>query len=224
LEVIFAELKITCSISTFSSADELLDNIKKVDIGILDVVMNQHNGIELGRRLKEKFPDIRLIYTTSYEQYVMQAINDVHAYSYLCKPLKLENMRTQIVGLLDGFSKKKIEKEFYNVIDSKKREYAVVKLRLEDIIYFVYIKRKRKISIFLKDEIYEYDCTFENIVKEFERFDFAVNCRGNLVNLSHAVKIKGYTLFLDNGMELSISQRRISDFRTALNNFLQKRS
>ncbi len=224
LQNFFVEQKIDCNIRGFVSANELLSSMKKVDIGILDIVMEEHNGIDLGRSLKERFPDIRLIYTTSYEQYVMQAINDVHAHSYLCKPLNSVQMQKQILDLLRGFSKSKPEKEFYKVIDSNHKEYAVVKLKLEDILYFEYIKRQRKVDIVLENERYEYECAFENIVEEFEPYDFIVNCRGNLVNLSHVVKIKGYTVFLDNGTELAISQRRIADFRNHLNDFLQRNS
>lgn len=224
LQDIFSEQRIECEIKTFVSANALLGNMKKIDIGILDIVMSEQNGIDLGRKLKEKFPGIRLIYTTSFEQYVLQAINDVHAYSYLCKPINKEELKKQMVELINKFSNKMLKKDFYNVTDSKNKEYAVVKLNLKDILYFEYIKRSRKVSIVLEDETYEYDCAFESIVDEFEQHGFAVNCRGNLVNLSHIVKIKGYTVFLDSGMELLISQRRIRNFKKLLNNFLQKNS
>ena len=44
----------------------------------------------LGRKLKEKFPDVKLVYITSYEEYCMQVINEVHAFSFLCKPLEYD--------------------------------------------------------------------------------------------------------------------------------------
>ncbi len=44
------------------------------------------------------------------------------------------------------------------------------------------------------------------------------------MNLRHVVKIKGYTVYLDNETELPISQRRITDFRKNLNEFLQRNS
>ena len=33
---------------------------------ILDISMEELNGIKLGRKLKEKFPDVKLVYITSY--------------------------------------------------------------------------------------------------------------------------------------------------------------
>lgn len=224
LHKIFSEQKINYNITLFTVPNELLADKKKYDIAILDIVMGEQNGIDMGCELKKKCPNIHLIYTTSYEQYVMRAINDAHAYAYLCKPLKADNMRRQIMELIGSFSDNFLEKVFYNVTDSKKRKYAYIKLNLKDVLYFEYIKRQRKIAVVLEDEVYEYDCSFENVVDDFSSYDFAVNCRGNLVNLNHIVKIKGCTVYLDNGVELPLSQRRLGNFRILLNDFLQRNS
>lgn len=223
---ILSEQKINCTVELFTSADELLADTERIDIGILDIVIGEgmQNGIDLGCKLKEKYPDISLIYTTSYEKYVMQAINDVHAYSYLCKPIDREKMRRQILELIGRSQDRMLEKEFYHVIDSKNREHALVTLNLNDILYFEYLKRQKKVAIVLQNETYEYDCTFGSVVEEFLKYDFAVNCRGMMVNLRHILKMKGYTAFLDNGMELPIAQKRMEDFRKTLNEFLQKNS
>lgn len=224
LHDIFSKKNIDCNIESFLSANELLNSNKKIDIGILDIVMDERNGIDLGRKLKTKFPEICLIYTTSYKQYVMQAINNVHAYSYLCKPIDNDKIRMQIDELLCRYSNKIIKKDFYNVIDSQHKIHAVVTLKLNEILYFEYIKRQRRVAIILKNDTYQYNCSFKHIVDEFRKYDFVVNCRGTLVNLRHVVKIKGYTVYLDNETELPISQRRITDFRKNLNEFLQRNS
>lgn len=224
LHEIFTAQNIGYHIKTFLSANEMLNDIRKIDIGILDIAMNELNGIKLGRKLKEKFPNVKLIYITSYEEYCMQAINDVHAFSFLCKPLDSCKMQKQIIEVLNGIPNNIIEKEFYKVTDSKQREYASIKLKLEDILYFEYIKRQRKAEIVLTDETYECECVFEKLVEELQQYDFVVNCRGNLVNLSHIEKIKGFSIFLDNGKELQIAQKRIVDFRIKMNEFLQRNS
>ncbi len=224
LHEIFTAQNIGYNIKTFLSANEMLNNIRKIDIGILDIAMNELNGIKLGRKLKEKFPNVKLIYITSYEEYCMQAINDVHVFSFLCKPLDNCTMQKQIIEVLNSIPNNVIEKEFYKVTDSKQKEYASIKLKLEDILYFEYIKRQRRAVIVLEDETYECECVFEKLVEELKQYDFVVNCRGNLVNLSHIEKIKGFSLFLDNGKELQIAQKRIVDFRSSMNEFLQRNS
>ena len=75
LHKIFTSQKIAYNIERFVSANEMLENISSIDIGILDISMEELNGIKLGRKVKEKFPNVKLVYITSYEEYCMQAIN-----------------------------------------------------------------------------------------------------------------------------------------------------
>lgn len=224
LHDIFAKQNIGYHLKSFLSANEMLESIKKIDIGVLDIAMKGFNGIELGRRLKEKFPDVKLIYITGYEEYCMQAVNDVHAFSFLCKPLDNHKMQKQITEALNGIPNTVNEREFYKVTDSRKKGYASLRLNLEDILYIEYIKRQRRAAVVLEDERYECDCVFEKLAEELRQYDFAVNSRGSLVNLRHVEKIKGFMIFLDNGKELPIAQKRTAEFREKLNEFLQRNS
>ena len=118
LHKIFTSQKIAYHIEKFMSANQMLENISNIDIGILDISMEELNGIKLGRKLKEKFPDVKLVYITSYEEYCMQVINEVHAFSFLCKPLEYDKLETQMLELLDQLpdsaveSSGKVPKEF----------------------------------------------------------------------------------------------------------------
>ena len=118
LHKIFTSQQIAYHIEQFASANQMLENISNIDIGILDISMEELNGIKLGRKLKEKFPDVKLVYITSYEEYCMQVINEVHAFSFLCKPLEYDKLELQILELLNQLpdsaveSSGKVPKEF----------------------------------------------------------------------------------------------------------------
>ena len=118
LHKIFTSQQIAYHIEQFVSANQMLENISNIDIGILDISMEELNGIKLGRTLKEKFPDVKLVYITSYEEYCMQVINEVHAFSFLCKPLEYDKLELQILELLNQLpdsaveSSGKVPKEF----------------------------------------------------------------------------------------------------------------
>ncbi len=206
----------------FTSATELLNNIKKLHIAILDISMNEINGIELGEKVKALCPEADIIYTTSYEQYCMQAINEIHAFSYLSKPVEKKKLEKQILELMkkQGRLPETEVKIFDKIFDSNGRERSALKLNLKDIIYFEYIKTKRRASVIMENKSYEYPCVMEKLSKELEEYGFAVNCRGNLVNLRHVAKIKGYELHMDNGKVLSLSQKRVAEFKEKLNDFL----
>lgn len=212
----------TYNLCTFRSATDLLNQVNKVDIAILDISMENMNGIDLGRELKIHFPEVMIIYTTSYEQYCMQAINQVHAYSFLCKPLEKQEVKNQLEQLIKKMkqSDDEMEKVFYKVSDRNGKEYPFIKLELQDIVFFEYVKTKRRIAIVLQNTVYEYSYVMEKLVDELENYGFVVNCRGSLVNLRHISKIKGYNIYMDNGQILALSQKRVAEFKEKMNEFI----
>ncbi|MCH5280078.1 MAG: response regulator transcription factor [Lachnospiraceae bacterium] len=209
-------------LATYHSPSEMMEDGKEADIALLDVVMGSVNGIELGRKLKQRFPDIKVIYTTSFEQYCMQAINEIHAYSFLCKPLKKEELKPQLLELIEAVSSLNDLKEieFNNILTDDGTELSFFSLKLKDIFYFESIKTDRKVSVVHTDGVFTCALVIDKLAKELKEEGFAVNCRGQLVNLRHVTKLKGYDLYLDNGKTLPLSQKRVAEFKKLMNDFL----
>lgn len=220
-EICLSEV-IDYKLTAYTSGKEMLEQTYSMDIGILDIAMRELNGIDLGRELRKRFPEVRLIYITSYEQYCQQVINKVHAFSFITKPVKYEKVREQIVELLDSVEEDASgrKREFYNVVTSDGREIEMLKLPLKEILYFEYIKAARKIKIVCQNGCYEFSYTMEKLTEELKDFGFEVNCRGMLVNIRHIRKVKGYSLYMDNGQELALSQKRKADFVKKINVFM----
>lgn len=223
LKEICAEMGEKCHVSAFCSPDSLLEVCAKIDIGILDIVMPDCNGIDLGRRLREKQRDITLIYTTSYEDYCRQAINKVHAFSFLVKPVDREELREQVAACLQGTMALGKELTFENVRNSSGDIIPVVRLRAGDILYCEYMKLRREISIVLANEIYYYAAVFHGLSEQLVDMGFAINRRGSIVNLSHVRRLKGYTIYLDNGEKLLLTQKRVSDFKEKMNAYFHEK-
>lgn len=222
LEDILAHCGLDCKQDLFTSATKMLVEVQNLDIAILDISMKELNGIELGRKLKARFPQSRIIYTTSYEQYCMQAINEVHAFSFLCKPLEKGRLEEQLAALMQETQHVNVShtKTFYKVSDGKGKEYDALKLDLKDVLFFEYIKSKRRIAIVLQNEVYEYSYVMERLTEEIQAQGFVINCRGCLVNLRHITKIKGYDIYMDNGKILPLSQKRARQFKEKMNEFI----
>lgn len=222
VQEIFKYNEIAYDLQVFDSAKVMLGKVKRIDIAILDISMGELNGIELGRALKIRYPEVKLIYTTSFEEYYMQAINDAHAFSFLCKPLEKDKLQKQLLDLIKEirYSSYTKVKTFYQVLDDEMKELPVLEINLNDIIYFEYIKSKRQISIILEDRSYKCSYVMEQLIEELTCYGFAINCRGQLVNLRHVSKIKGVKIYLYNGKTLTLARRRSAEFRKAMNDFL----
>lgn len=100
------------------------------------------------------------------------------------------------------------------------KELPAVTLRLNDIIYFEYIKSMRKVSIILEERTYKCSCVMEKLAEELESYGFSTNYRGQLVNLRYISKIKGYDIYLYGGKKLPLSQKRAVEFKKIMNDFL----
>ncbi len=64
----------------------------KVDIAFLDIEMPVIKGIELARRIKALSPNIRIIFTTGYGDYALEAFS-VDAVDYVLKPHEPESIK-----------------------------------------------------------------------------------------------------------------------------------
>ena len=152
---------------------------------------------------------------------IKSAVTDSEARVYRKDGKDGVNNLMGIYSCCTGKTDEEIEKEF-EILDESGTKAGCVCLKLNEILYFEYIKRSRKAAIILEDCRYECECTFENLVEELHPYDFAVNHRGCLINVRHIEKIQGFHIYLDNGKELSLAQKRSSDFREEMNKFLQK--
>jgi two-component SAPR family response regulator len=74
-------------VGTFQNPVEALEfaSDNPVDIAVLDIEMPELNGIELGQRLKQRYPNIALVYITGYKEYAFDAFQ-LEASAYLTKP------------------------------------------------------------------------------------------------------------------------------------------
>ncbi len=104
----------------FQSPLEALQYISRneVELAILDIEMPQMDGILLGKELREKNPDIMLIYITTEEKYAMEAIR-LHAAGYLLKPYTVEQLQYAVESarLLSKRKKKRISARTFGYFD-----------------------------------------------------------------------------------------------------------
>lgn len=81
----------------YSRAKDALESLdeESADIALLDIDMPDMNGITLAMKMKEKDPDISIIFLTGFSQYAVDAFA-MHASGYLLKPVNKERLSAEI--------------------------------------------------------------------------------------------------------------------------------
>ena len=80
-----------CTIESYNSGEELIENKKKFDVIFLDIDMEGIYGIETGKKIRDYDKNVKIIYVTSFTDYVNLAFK-VHAFLYLNKPIQKEEI------------------------------------------------------------------------------------------------------------------------------------
>lgn len=87
-------------VKEFLCAEDALEYAEEnpVDVAFLDVEMADISGVELARRLKNRNPDVNIIFATGFGEYRDSAF-ELHASGYLTKPITAEKVKKELAEL-----------------------------------------------------------------------------------------------------------------------------
>lgn len=79
------------SLTLYESGRKMIEDEEAYDIIFLDIEMPEINGIETAEALRKWDVRSKIIYLTNYSNFKSHAYK-VHAFDYLCKPIKEEEI------------------------------------------------------------------------------------------------------------------------------------
>lgn len=193
-------------IFTFGNGRELVEYCKDLEqnaIVFLDINMDDFDGLETGKMIRELSPDIYIVYVTAYIKFSREGYK-VKAFRYLIKGDKnfdqlLEECLDEMLKDMDygirriSFEFKEGEKEL--PIDN----IIYIESDLHTINFYVSRCKKRK---------YTMTSTLNEIEKKMEGCGFLRIHQSFLVNLKHVKNIRTYAAEMDNGAKLSIPRTK----------------
>lgn len=212
-------------ISIFRSGEDLLASDKEFCFIFLDIAMGAGmNGIVAGKKFQELHRKTRIIYITSFRQYCELAINRVHAFAYLEKPIRKERLYKQIEDILGFVKEENKDKQFisFEILEltgDHKVETCIKEFEVDEILYFEYVNRK--IRIVTLNGNFFFAGQMKKLINRMSGYTFESCHQSYLVNLKYVKKIKGYDLYLKNGEMIPVSQKKSFEFREKLNRLIQ---
>ena len=214
-------------ISFLESQSNLMDGVKSIkknqpDIVFLDIEMPEHNGLEILDFFEEKEVNFKIIFTTAYSEYAVNAF-ELSAIDYLLKPIQLDYLRRAISRVSKSIEEYQLSQKVNafksNLItDSKKVAIAVgneyIFIEAERIMYVEAAGSYSLIHLINKETI-----TVSKNLREFEtllndkRF-FRIH-RGYLINLYFIKKLnksEGFNIQMMDQVNLPLSREKKEQF------------
>lgn len=207
------------SFEAFSHPEDLLEACEKnagYDIYILDIVMPDMNGIQLGEKIRDMGYNGKIIYLTSSEEYSLDAFK-VKAFDYLIKPIKKDSF---FKALDDAISLISERKDKYIIVKSKDRS---VRLTYDSIMYAELTKRavcyyltggKTIQSITLRT-------TFPEAMADLTADKrFTLCSQSMLVNLDHITEIENDAVVFGSSYKALLGEKNCRKLRSIWSEYL----
>lgn len=208
------EKKIYFSIEKYTSGVKLLESSTEFDLAFLDVDMPELDGIDTGKRIKQRNIKTQIIFITNYPNCVFRATK-VRFFGYVVKPLSYEVISSE----LDDFMK--ISSEVLSRRLRLNGKSGVAVFNANDVFYFEVVGKNR-IKVNSRRGIEEVFCSLNDVFELVENWGFAIPHQSVIVNMMYIDRVLGNEIVMKNGEVLPIAQKRKTEFRERHMQFFQK--
>lgn len=198
--------------SIYSHADDLLEAAGKTggfDIYILDILMPDTDGVELGVTLRENGYDGKIIYFTASEDFVFDSFK-AQPFNYILKPVESEQLFTVLDNAITAIGYKK-EKSII-----VKTAEGTVRLPLDSIMYAELLNRTvvYHLANGKTPESVTIRTSFREETKELIKDEHFVMCGASIiVNLLHITTSKTNELLFRDGSSIQLSRKLLAELR-----------
>lgn len=211
LDVFSTDNNIDFEKSIFTNAENMLSSDKKFDIAILDVEMDNMNGIKLGEELRKRNPHIILIYVTAHKKYLDDALN-LNAVRFFEKPLDSQRFYR---GLRDAIKRIDNSTISFYLKDGTTTE----RISAQDIIFVEIEKRKTRIVTCNKEYHSNHHISFwrDNLTSTI----FISPHKSYIINFNYVTAYERDYVILNEKYEVRIARNKQADFYQKFMRFVE---
>ena len=202
-------------VTCFSSGAALLASPQSFDVIFLDIQMEQPDGMETARQLRQRDRNSLLIFVSILRECVFDAFA-VEAFDYLVKPLTQERFQRTMDRAMTALTRR------------SQRQLTIQKghdLQLIPLAHILYCEvLGRKVSIHQEDgQVFSYYEKMDALQQRLDGHFFRCH-RSYLVNLDHVRGCSGGQVRLSQGSSIPVSRLREPELIQALLRLIKERA
>lgn len=195
-------LNIKFDIQKFNSGHKLLESTMSFDLLLLDIEMDEINGIDIARNIRMYNREIKIIFITNSQNYLRVGYT-VKADGYFIKPIDKIEFNYELSNVIKD-----------NIIDNKfilNKRISPCKIYLNDIYYIEF--KDRKTLVHMKDTLISTYLTIKEWNTLLNDYQFNQCHKAYIINLRHISKLKTDKVILTTGDEIVLSRKYKTEFK-----------
>jgi DNA-binding LytR/AlgR family response regulator len=206
------------SFDVYSSPAEILDAVRGgavYDIFVLDIIMPEMNGIQLGTALRDICADVKIIYLTSSRDYALDSFR-VHPVDYIIKPVEKATFYKAMDDAIASISVKRDKNKIIKTKDGSSR------VMFDSILYAELSRRTLRYRLVGGKtlESTTLRTTFAEATADLmSDARFAACGASTIVNLHRVTDVEAECAVLEGGERLFFNKKLCRELRAAWNNY-----
>lgn len=200
-------------LNVYQNGEDLLVALNKAKSGhkivLLDMMMNEINGLSVAKQFQGLAIPINLIYVSSNLEMALHGY-EVNALRYLAKPVCYPIFEEAMDRALE-----RLETQMNIDLPTTNGEEQVA---ISDILYIEPSNRRSK--VICHDRSIELSITFIQAIEQMKSLPFVQTHRTALVHLAKIQSIQNDKVILKNGVALPVSRYRLQELRSVFLEYL----
>ena len=204
-------------IDSFCCGEDIVSHYRNgrvvFDVILLDIEMNEMDGLKTAEIIHKIAPDTIIIFVTSHIELALAGY-EVSAFRFLAKPLNAPKLFEALEAV-----KAQMKSEKIIHIKNAEGEFAVP---VRDIFFME--AKGQQTEIKTKGKIISHRHNISHYVTELEKYDFVSVHRSYLINLQYVKRFTKQEVILEGNIEIPISRLRYQRFRQQFHHYISMTS
>lgn len=212
---VMEEAELACEITQYASGIEMLYAIKngvRFQILLLDVMMDNLDGMELAAALRKLGDDTSIVFISSNREMALRGY-EVEASRYLGKPIERPRLREALL-----FCVKKLQEKKEILLPTRRGQHSIL---YSQIVFGEAVDRVTRLT--LSDGVEEVTLKFSQLAGQLPERQFVLCHRSYFVNLDYASYLRNRELELSTGAILPVSKYRLEELQRRMVSYFSGR-
>lgn len=192
---------------------DIENNLVSFDVLFLDILIGDSNGIEYARKIQTLGIKSEIVFISSSEKYVFDAL-DLFPTQYLLKgQLGEERLEQTLFKAMDNIEKTKAKTFVCKMSNETKL------IDIKDIFYFEIFRRQ--VTVYYNDTNFTFYSTLDQVLHDLNDQNFIRCHRSFIINLKKITSLNTQYVTLTNGKEIDIGRSYKKQITHAFDEYLE---